>query len=1428
MNCLRGRPHFTAFTFGKVENMAFDSSKTAIEQLATPLDQERWRRRVLRSHREEHFTADDLVEIGLRDQLDLQLGKVARLELQAQVGESKVEKIKAVAGLEDLLKQSPAFTHYLDSYLYFMIRFAAGRFDPAPKPVGGENRSVAALPTPPELSGATAEQNQDDVAELFRLSAADDDPSTEINAALRFLDGYSAGEQVAESRSESMKGDKESAGKLEIGQASQFDLWLRGLLPEPADAPRFLTLARGLYDWASGRCQFYVSLERGSAHKEIVLTWNQPWKVMKEGEWHAHNPLAARCGVLDLYWLARVLRADVDPRGVVRYKGDSWLHRLPGLERRYKAELGNRDFSQTKIFKIEEILRAVFDYSCDLIQNAVEMAEYKRQKEAAPEDFPTRPETTADWRAAHDHELDDIHRQRQLRVFQEEIPFAPPPESPGPKTDQYWSVRVRTGEYQENLVGLALSGGGIRSATFGLGAIQLLKELDLLRRIDYLSTVSGGGYIGAWLLGNVQRTQYWLSPMTNWHASITHLRRFSKYLAPEGGILSADTWVIWGTWVRNALLIQLTAVTSLVVLLVAVLAGKLAFVWAGNAGIGSQVVLVLVMAALGLGIGANLKPQKLPWEVAQRSQKQAMVILAWVGSFLSGAELWKLAQTTYRGKPYSEVVSDWLVTPLQSSVFFGALLVLAIASVWPVKGWIGRWSVLVAFLSTAVTMIVAHLGISGVVYLFGQWASWQPERLVWYAYIFGPSLSLLAVTLSMAVFIGMVGRTSQDWRREWWTRFGSWLAIYGAGVLAVGITAVLAPVWIDWLWNLKWTSVKWGAVATWVASTIGGLLAGKSGQTKGDGGGSKILEVLARIGAAVFIVGAVLGVSTGLRLVMVKVWLPYDPPCCEPSNIWSDLNCILGSVANVSFSGWLGSFSKPSGLAVTLAILAACAALFCWRFNLNIFGLNQFYSNRLVRCYLGATRWMPGLREPHPFTGFDGNDDFDLASLHTPPLEKPGQVPFRGPFPIINCSLNLGGSSDLDVHTRQSASFTMTPLYAGSDRPQVGYAPVRSTGGDEECFADGVTLGRAISISGAAASPNMGHNTSPLVAVLLTMFNVRLAWWFPSPGRSKWAKESPVFSLSYLVWEFLGLADEKSNFVNVSDGGHFENLGIYELVRRRAKVIIACDAECDPQLTFESLGNAIRLCKVDFNANIELDVSSIRRQENDRSRSHCAVGRITYSNGSVGYLIYLKASITGDEETDIEQYRASHGDFPHETTLNQFFTEDQFESYRRLGYHAAGQALRGVNRPDNMVDMAAKLWDTWAPSSHSATAFLAHTKTLDGIWERFRGAGVALDALLNELKADQPSTPCAAVTNGELQACLQLLQLMENVFVDLRLDDYWDHPDNRGWAMLFTMWAKSPRFRESWRRMKHTFGIRFEYFCGARLGLEVDHPVARV
>jgi len=168
-----------------------------------------------------------------------------------------------------------------------------------------------------------------------------------------------------------------------------------------------------------------------------------------------------------------------------------------------------------------------------------------------------------------------------------------------------------------------------------------------------------------------------------------------------------------------------------------------------------------------------------------------------------------------------------------------------------------------------------------------------------------------------------------------------------------------------------------------------------------------------------------------------------------------------------------------------------------------------------------------------------------------------------------------------------------------------------------------------------------------------------------------------------------------ATYLSISDGGHFENLGAYELIKRKCKVIIISDAECDPNFQFEGLGTLIRMCEVDFGAKIDIDVNSIRSDvESSWSRNRCAVGKITYQDElgatskdqSEGVLIYLKAAMDGHEGTAVMQYKLAHPDFPHDTTADQFYGEDQFESYRSLGYDIARCALGRVIQPDCLVD----------------------------------------------------------------------------------------------------------------------------------------------
>src|SRR6185503_16849303 len=143
-----------------------------------------------------------------------------------------------------------------------------------------------------------------------------------------------------------------------------------------------------------------------------------------------------------------------------------------------------------------------------------------------------------------------------------------------------------------------------------------------------------------------------------------------------------------------------------------------------------------------------------------------------------------------------------------------------------------------------------------------------------------------------------------------------------------------------------------------------------------------------------------------------------------------------------------------------------------------------------------------------------------------------------------------------------------------------------------------LTLGEAVATSGAAASPNMGYHSTPAFALLMGVFNIRLGRWVGNPhstegNENTWQKTGPKVALFHLLREVFGLTDKASGYVYLSDGGHFENLGIYELVRRRCRYIIACDAGADPRYGFEDLGNAIRKCRTDLGVEIDLDVRQI-------------------------------------------------------------------------------------------------------------------------------------------------------------------------------------------------------------------------------------------
>jgi hypothetical protein len=276
------------------------------------------------------------------------------------------------------------------------------------------------------------------------------------------------------------------------------------------------------------------------------------------------------------------------------------------------------------------------------------------------------------------------------------------------------------------------------------------------------------------------------------------------------------------------------------------------------------------------------------------------------------------------------------------------------------------------------------------------------------------------------------------------------------------------------------------------------------------------------------------------------------------------------------------------------------------------------------------------------------------------------------PLHVVNICLNLTTGDELAWQERKGGSFTVTPLASGSF-PH-GYRDTRDYGD--------ISVGTAVTISGAAASPNMGYHSSPALAFLMTLFNVRLGWWLGNPGlagNGTYHRRNPRSSILPFVYEATGNSNDKYQYVYLSDGGHFENLGIYEMVLRRCHRIVVSDAGADPKYIYDDLGNAVRKIRIDLGIPIDITHMGIIPPEEKKPGKYCAVGRIRYKavdgeDAEDGLLLYIKPVVYSDEgPRDVLNYKKNSEDFPHESTADQWFSESQFESYRRLGYFAIEQ-----------------------------------------------------------------------------------------------------------------------------------------------------------
>jgi hypothetical protein len=873
-----------------------------------------------------------------------------------------------------------------------------------------------------------------------------------------------------------------------------------------------------------------------------------------------------------------------------------------------------------------------------------------------------------------------------------ELHGVPAAATPGAADDgdaQLLDLYARIHALPEPRAALCLSGGGIRSASFALGVLQGLARHGLLGRFHYLSTVSGGGYIGGFLtawrhhqpddqtvfaeLGERRTTAYPIDGSDDLFAEPQELqgvRADSNFLTPRLGALSGDTLTVLALYLRN---LWLNWLIFLPLLLAGVFVPQFCFDFLFWAKFASPELRYALLAAAGICLGLALavsaagRPARdvaASGERRQRRFRPRSPLWMIVPVFLTGALL-----ALYRAQPPA-MAGGFSITALVYGAVAGAIVyaiawlvgVLVVARqsdlgrpwgseanpvpplkellLWTVAG--AAAGLFIAFGGELFCLLWRLADGRDTPYLIGLLV--DNDKQFFLLATAGVPWVMLAILTADLIFTGLASYMKNgDDDREWSGRAAGFLIGSAAGWLGfAGIILYGPPIFDD--------------LDTWVLAAGGGI----SGiATLVLGGGAKTAATAARQLGAKLSRDQLLAVVTIVFVIFLGIVLS---------------KLVRWGLGAVELHLAIEDAATKSLLAIAGWILCGAAAVAASYFiNVNRFSLHAVYRNRLIRAFLGTARANSRPpRCPDPFTDFDQRDNLRMASL----WQEGGNGGRRRLFPVVNTSLNIVDGDNLAWQERMAESFAITPLTCGS--PIVGFASTGSYGS-----AEGISLGTAMAISGAAASPNQGYHSSPLVGFLMMLFNVRLGWWLGNPRRRDvWKKEGPTFSIEPIVNELLGRTRDDSNYVYLSDGGHFENLGIYEMIRRRCRVIVVSDAGCDPGCGLEDLGNAVRKVWIDFGVKIEfqrIDVAA-RTIPPAKNGTYCALGRICYPenrDGEPGYLIYIKPGFHGTEPPDIRSYAAAHPSFPHETTADQWFSESQMESYRALGSHTIEQLCLG-------------------------------------------------------------------------------------------------------------------------------------------------------
>ena len=911
----------------------------------------------------------------------------------------------------------------------------------------------------------------------------------------------------------------------------------------------------------------------------------------------------------------------------------------------------------------------------------------------------------------------------------------------------------------EGVVGVALSGGGIRSATFCLGVFQALAQLRRLANIDYISTVSGGGYFGTFLgrlyrrreIETAEEVRSLLDPVAPWAARpakipdvVESLRENGRYLSPNG---AGDLLIGAAIMLRNWVTIHVVVLSFV---LLALMSGQL--------------------ARIGLEMWVDRRWRTM-W-------------LAWIGNAPHSSWLWW---------------SPWIVAPVLTLVLWAVPFAWAF---WLTGRWKRRKVIEWPVWGVVMTGVIAAIAV-----VAGLCSRQPSEPGAWPDRVAAAGAVVLITILLTALAWARALRNATSNPRDFRSLESQKVfeidrqRNYLSGQLKtalVGTGALLAFALVDtigqtlYLVGMRPESGLLHYLGSALAALGGAAAFAQRIATALSGGtsGTRLrLPLAALVTAGALAAAALLLISLDV-LAHGLAWRFREPSgpviswaTTPPSRATINFrvpNAPEGAVTATSIVPVPGqeipSKTCPSGepcfrtrrdliaAAIVTVILLGFAVLFghCWPF-INQSSLHAMYSARITRAFLGASNPRRRVAGKERITEVQPGDNIDPADYWPAPGQ--GGDPTARPLHLINVTINetVDGKSNVQRQDRKGTCLAIGPcafsagvrhhaIFPSHDvlRPDdsegsrssrattvfpqpragaesTGYRVFEEPPGESWRGGERLSLGAWTGISGAAFSTGLGARTSLGLSLLCGLANVRLGYWWNSgvdpDCRNKGFRRRPygldrifpvqAYLLSEFVSRFYGTSRRQWY---LSDGGHFENMGGYELIRRRLARIVVVDAEADPDYTFEGLANLVRKARLDFGAEIQFlndqelreaipdshyrlfgTLEQLRRgkwtqepvdaRQTDRPRLtveepvdearhslvHAALARVTFADDPewTGCLLYIKPTLMGNEPADIVQYHRSHPPFPQETTADQFFDEAQWESYRMLGYHIA-------------------------------------------------------------------------------------------------------------------------------------------------------------